>query len=271
MPIVVYPDKDIVSSHRQQVALPAAMVNTYFFVKSLDRMCEIAKILEKDEDIPAFEAKATEHRKAITAAYYNSFDANFLMNLQGANAYAIDLGLGNEHTRKSLVDYYQKLGCLDTGIFGTDILIRVLFEMGEDELAVDLLTSEGKQGFEQWRQNGATTFHEYWDSSRSRSHNHSMFGASVAYFFEYLLGIRQDADSVGYASVCITPLATNRFTHMSGSMQVPGGVISVSYERKNGQIDFCIEIPHGTTAHLQYGGCDYPLVTGKNTYSLTEN
>lgn len=269
MPIVVYPDKDIVSSHRQQVALPAAMVNTYFFVKSLDRMCEIAKILEKDEDIPAFEAKATEHRKAITAAYYNSFDANFLMNLQGANAYAIDLGLGNEHTRKSLVDYYQKLGCLDTGIFGTDILIRVLFEMGEDELAVDLLTSEGKQGFEQWRQNGATTFHEYWDSSRSRSHNHPMFGASVAYFFEYLLGIRQAPNTAGYTSLIIEPRALTKFQWMRGSMEFSNGVASVSYKKKNEAISFNILLPPKTKATFKYKNQEISLIDGENKFDIS--
>ena len=36
--------------------------------------------------------------------------------------------LGNDNTYKNLVSYYEKIGCFDTGIFATDILIRLLFE-----------------------------------------------------------------------------------------------------------------------------------------------
>ena len=127
-------------------------------------------------------------KRVIQAAYFNAFDDNFIMNVQGANAFGVDLGLGSEKTYEKMVQYYKKLGNYDTGIFATDIVTRLLFERGDGELAFNLLVNNGDQGFEHWRRNGATTFHEYWDSNRSRSHNHPMFGAVVAYFFEYLLG-----------------------------------------------------------------------------------
>ena len=120
------------------------------------------------------------------------------MNVQGANSFAVDLGLGTENTYKNMVSYYKKLGYYDTGIFATDIVTRTLFENGDSDLAIDLLTHDGDQGFEHWRKNGATTFHEYWDSNRSRSHSHPMFGAPVAYLFEYLLGIKQEEGTAGY-------------------------------------------------------------------------
>jgi hypothetical protein len=96
-------------------------------VKSLNQMCEIARILGKEEDIPEYSAKAQQRKKAIQAAYFNTFDGNFVMNVQGANAYAVDLGLGNETTYENMKRYYEKLGHFDTGIFATDILTRVLF------------------------------------------------------------------------------------------------------------------------------------------------
>ena len=262
-PVVLYPDKNI-HNVEQQMLIPAPMVNNYFMVKSLQKMCEIAHIIGKDEDIAEYERKIDERKRAIKAAYFHPHDSNFVMNAQGANAYAVDLGLGDSRTYSRMLEYYRELGHYDTGIFATDILTRVLFEGGEADLAVDLLTNNGEQGFEHWRQNGATTFHEYWDSNRSRSHNHPMFGAPVAYLFEYLLGIRQKEGSAGYTSLIIEPMATSRFGYMRGSMMTPNGAVSVRYEKCENRVDFTIIIPPHTEAVFKYEEQQYPLKEGLN-------
>ncbi len=268
-PNILYPDRDI-TSHNQQVIIPAPYVNTYFMVKSLKTMRKIALILQKDGDIAEYDAKIRERKRAIQAAYFNTFDGNFVMNVQGANAFAVDLGLGNATTYANMVSYYKKLGYFDTGIFATDVLIRTLFEHGDAELAVDILTNNGSQGYEHWRQNGATTFHEYWDSNRSRSHCHPMFGAPVAYFFEYLLGIRQTEDSCGYSELVICPQALSRFGRMSGSMETPRGRVSVSYEREDGGVRFDITVPQSSKAVLRVLGTDHTLTEGENEIFVTE-
>lgn len=134
-PNILYPDKEITFS-RQQNFLPAPYVNTYFKVKSLKQMCKIARIIGREEDAAEYEKKITDGENAIRAAYFNTYDGNFVMNIQAANAFAVDLGFEHTKTYENTVNYYKKLGCLDTGIFGTDILIRTLFEHGDGELAV---------------------------------------------------------------------------------------------------------------------------------------
>lgn len=266
-PNILYPDKNI-TSHNQQVFLPAPMVNTYFMVKSLNQMCEIARIIGREEDIADYEKKVSLRKNAIRAAYFNAFDGNFIMNVQGANAFAVDLGLGNKDTYQNMVNYYKKVGCFDTGIFATDILIRVLFENGDSDLAVELLTNNGEQGFEHWRQNGATTFHEYWDSNRSRSHNHPMFGAPVAYLFEYLLGIKQEENTAGYTSLIIEPLAITHFGRMAGSIKTPTGTVAVSYAKESDHIKFKVIIPPDTTATFRYSGQEIQLTEGENKFDI---
>mgnify|MGYP003292360206 CR=1 FL=1 len=266
-PVILYPDKDI-TSHNQQVMLPAPMVNNYFMIKSLNTMCKIAKIISKDEDIPEYEEKISIRKLTTQAAYFNTFDDNFVMNVQGANAFAVDIGLGNEKTYENLVKYYTKLGHYDTGIFATDIVTRVLFEKGDADLAADLLVNDGEQGFEHWRKNGATTFHEYWDSNRSRSHNHPMFGAVVAYFFEHLLGIKQQENTAGYTSLLIEPKAYKKFGEIEGSILTPQGRVSVSYKNNNGMVEFKITIPENTVAVFKNGDKLIELTTGENTVKI---
>jgi alpha-L-rhamnosidase len=267
-PIILYPEKDI-TSYDQQAFLPAPMVNTYFMVKTLNQLCEIAAIIGKENDIPEYREKAEQRKKAIRSAYLNTIDNNFVVNAQGANAFAVDIGVANEKTYLNLVTYYQKLGQYDTGIFATDILTRTLFEHGDGELAVDLLTNDGEQGFSHWKQNGATTFHEYWDSNRSRSHNHPMFGAVVAYLFEYLLGIRQRPNTAGYRDLVIEPQALCRFNRMSGSMQTPNGTVAVSYTKNSDGIKCKIVIPKNTEAIFRYSDQEFELTEGKNELILT--
>ena len=267
-PVVLYPDKEIIS-HAQQILIPAPLVNTYFMVKSLRRLCKIAALIGRQEDVSEYEQKIQERLGAIEAAYFNAFDHNFVMNAQGANAFAVDLGIGDEKTYDNLVSYYQKLGHYDTGIFATDILTRILFERGDGELAVKLLTQDGPQGFEHWRQNGATTFHEYWDSNRSRSHNHPMFGAVVDYFFSYLLGISQQPDTAGYRHLIFAPAAVKEFQNMAGSMLTPQGRAAMHYEREGEYITFRITVPKDCTAILRWNGNEHPLQEGENVLSLT--
>ncbi len=266
-PNILYPDRDI-TSHNQQVVLPAPMVNTYFMVKSLKQMCKIAKIIGKDEDIPEYKDKIKYRKGAITAAYFNAFDDNFIMNVQGANSFAVDLGLGTENTYKNMVSYYKKLGYYDTGIFATDIVTRLLFQKGDSDLTIDLLTHDGDQGYEHWRKNGATTFHEYWDSNRSRSHSHPMFGAPVAYLFEYLLGIKQEEGTAGYKSLIIEPQGIARFGRMSGSIETVQGTVAVCYKNNNEKVIFEITTPENTNAIFRYKNKEFALTQGKNKFEI---
>lgn len=273
-PNILYPACDI-TSHNQQVILPAPYVNTYFKVKSLLQMKEIAALIGREEDLPMLEEKIDEGKRAIRAAYFNTFDDNFVMNVQGANAFALDLGLGRENDTKdskgtlgNLVRYYERLGHFDTGIFATDVLCRLLFERGHAALAAQLMIRNGEQGYEHWRRNGATTFHEYWDSNRSRSHNHPMFGAPVAYIFEHLLGIRQKEGTAGFESLVIEPKATELFGHMAGSIQTVRGRIAVSYNREGERITFTVTVPEGAKAVFRFEDREMPIEAGENRLSF---
>ena len=75
------------------------------------------------------------------------------------------------------------MGEFDTGIFGTDILIRVLCENGFKDLAYKLLTSEKENTFYNMKKHGATTLWENWNGEAS--HSHPMFGVVVQYIVKY--------------------------------------------------------------------------------------
>ena len=230
------------------VELPAPFVNNYFYVKALEKTIEIARYIGREEDIPLLEKRMEERKHAIHVAYFNPWDGNFLGMRQGANAFALDIGLGDERTKKNFIKYYENLGYYDTGIFGTDIVTRKLFEYGRADVAVKLLTASEPHGFGRWRKDGATTLWEYWFNSRS--HDHPMFGAVATYIYEYILGIKQTKDSFGFDRITVSPSYVDSLDHAKGSFTTHKGEISVSYKTEGGRKVLSVSIPDGIIADV---------------------
>ncbi len=249
-----------------QVLLPAAFVNNYFYIKSMQRVIEIGRLIGRETEIPMLEKRIAERRAAVTAAYFNTWDGNFIGSMQGANAIAIDMGVGDTRTYQNLVEYYRSLGHYDTGIFGTDIVTRVLFEHGDAQLAVDLMKSTDPISFDGMRVAGATTIWENWPHATwDRSHNHPMFGAVAAYLFDYIAGIREAADQAGYNDLIIAPVMVDGVNTVTATRTVPLGEVKVSYEKADGLVTFRITVPEGVKAEFRFGEKTVALTAGDQT------
>lgn len=247
------------------IVLPAPYINNYFYIKSLGRCIEIARIIGKEEDIPEFEKRIAARKKAVMNAYFNKWDGNFLGGQQGANAFAVDIGIGDERTYKNMVEYYKKLKGYDTGIFGTDILTRILFERGDGQLASELMLSETLHSFGEMRRLGATTFWEYWPGSLcDRSHNHPMFGAVTAYIYDYLLGIRAKDGCAGYKEIVISPVIVDGVDSAQGSRLLKSGRVAVAYKKNGGSVEFDIDIPENLPAEFIFVDKKITLNAGHN-------
>ena len=252
-----------------QSNLPAPFVNTYFYVRSIQRVLEIADALGRIDDVDYLKDRLKRSKAAIDKFYLNPMerDMTYLGNVKGASAFALDMGLGNELTAKKLAAYYERLGHYDTGIFGTELVTRCLFKLGRADIAYTLLTASEPHGFGKWRANGESTLPEYWNTARS--HNHPMFGAVVACFFEYILGIRQQEGSTGYDRVIISPAHIASLSSVSGYITTPHGRISVAYSISDSIREYEIYIPNGTVARVDIDGKELITVTeGKYTFKL---
>lgn len=161
--------------------IPTPFVNTYFLIKAFNQVIEISEALGKDAS--DLKARCKNVKEAFLKEYYDESTGTFASSVESADAYGFDLGFGDERTLEKIVKKYEALGEFDTGIFGTDILIRVLCENGHKDLAFKLLTSEKENTFYNMKKHGATTLWENWNGEAS--HSHPMFGAVVQYIVKY--------------------------------------------------------------------------------------
>ncbi len=168
-------------SPKDRNLIPEPFVNTYFYLKALEMTIEIAELIGKpSKDL---KVRYKDVKKVFMDKYYDKKTSTFYGSVEACDAYGYDLGFGDEKTLEAIVNKYEKLGEFDTGIFGTDILLRTLCENGYKDLAFKLLTNEKENSFYNMKKQGATTLWENWDGAHS--HSHPMFGAVVKYLVEY--------------------------------------------------------------------------------------
>lgn len=246
------------------IKIPAPLVNNYFYIKSMLRVLEIAPIVGREDVRPEMEKRIAARKAALIKTYYNPETGDFAGDIQGANSFAVDIGLGGEKTFGNIIKKYTNLGMYDTGIFGTDILTRILFERGQGQLAFELLAGEKQVSFHTMAAAGATTLWEYW--SGKKSHSHPMFGAVTRYLFYYLLGIRQTEGSTGFQDIVIEPLLVEGLDFAKGHITTASGKIAVAYKKQKECVEFVIEMPEGVRADFLYNGDKSNLMPGTNSF-----
>ena len=216
----------------ESVAIPPEFVNTYFLIKAYNETARAAVLLGLSDKALLLSKRADEHKSALCQGFYDESKKSFCDGIQGADAFAVDIDLNAKSVFETLCKKYELAESFDTGIFGTDVLIRCLFRNGRADLAIKLLTSKKEASFYTMLKSGATTIWETW--SGKRSNNHPMFGAVVEYLFSDLLGIRksdvgQGLDSYSFAADYDSPLE-----YVRGSISTPFGKIKL--ERRFGKI-----------------------------------
>ena len=245
----------------EPIAICEPFVNTALCVKQMLMTKEAAEAIGENETAQMLGRRIEEKRQAILNAYYSPQTGSFIGDVQGANSFATDIGLGGERTYENTRKKYSAADSFDTGIFGTDILTRVLFERGDANTAFRLLTSEGKGSFYNMKKQGATTIWENWDGERS--HSHPMFGAATRYLFSFILGITQEKTSAGYEHILIAPQIPDGLNYASGHITTVRGKISVTFKRTESGADFYVTVPQ--RARFTYGsGCEFELRDGEN-------
>ncbi len=241
-----------------EVKIPPEYVNTCYLVNSLQKMKEICSLINTQFK---FEDLMRGSINAIVKNYYDEKDCSFANALQAADAFALDIGLGNEKTAENLCEKYGNTDCITTGIFGTEILIRMLFEKGYADAALSYLTANGEYSFANMKRNGATTFWEWMNGEWS--HNHPMFGGFIASLFQYLAGIKQSFTG----EIEIAPCVQNTINSFCISRKTLRGVIKVDYCFDGNEKIFKVNVPKGVEI-FRYNGKAYTLTEGENIFKI---
>ena len=212
-----------------KVEIPEPFVNTYYYIVCLEKLSFLSSEIGEKIDCSV---EIENSKKALIREYYDSKSNSFCNGIQGADVFALNLGLGNKDMEERVLSHYRETGVFDVGISGLSVLSEYLVKSGNIQVLFDLLITEKYPSFSYMKEHGASTIWEAWDGSCS--HDHPMYCSFIKQFFYGFLGIKAE---VGLKNIRISPLYIDGLKFVEGSIKTgEGKTLFIRHEFENGKI-----------------------------------
>jgi len=235
-------------------AIPETFVNTCYYYHNLNIMSRIAMLVGRPEQAANYRTAMENTRRTIHRHYLNSDHSSYSIGWQGADVFP----LGFHITPDSLVNnvlthltnhlYTNRQGHFDTGILATPLLLEVLSEHDDSELAYTLMNQRDFPSFGYMIEKGATTIWETWLGDQS--HSHPMFGSVCQWFYEALAGIAPDPDRPGFQHLQMQPQLVTGLDYVNATYPSPYGMIKSHWYFEQEDFIWDITVPANCSATI---------------------
>lgn len=221
----------------------------------------IARVLGDSGAALRYENLAENIRAAWWTEYGNA-DGSVRRPTQAnyARALAFELAPGEmrEKVAQRFVELIRAAGThVGTGTFGTALLLPVLADAGQADVAYDLLLQNTPPSWMTMIDRGATTIWEMWDgvdeNGKARfSLNHFSLGSVISFMHTHVAGIRLGGDSPAYRRFRIAPVLGGDLTWVRARLDSPYGPIESEWRIADEErFELQVTVPPGTAADVQ--------------------
>jgi alpha-L-rhamnosidase len=251
---------------------PSELTSTAFFYYDAMLMREMAKVLGKMKDVEKYSQLMATIKSTFIKKFYDPEKKTF--NSQTADAVALNFGLvpaaDEASVAKSLKDdvLNKFQGHHSTGHMGTRYIYGELSRFGYGDLAQQMLNQTTYPSFGELFQRGATTIWEYWGekiidetSNGTRSRSHPFQGGFDVWFYNGIAGINPDPENPGFKHIILKPQIIGNLKYAKAEFHSIYGLIKSSWEIKDNDFIWNIQIPANTTAEVYL-----PSVSKENIY-----
>jgi hypothetical protein len=189
---------------------PINTVVNAFYYKTSVLMADIACALGKQKDTDRFQGNAEKVKKAFNEKLFDK-KRGVYMDGEGqdhsslhANMFPLAFGLVPEERRKSVVRHIKSRG-MACSVYGAQYLLEALYEAGEEDYALSLMTSMDVRSWYNMIKKGATITLEAWDVKfkSNLDWNHAWGAAPGNIIPRFLMGVRPLAP--GFEKILIEP------------------------------------------------------------------
>jgi alpha-L-rhamnosidase len=257
-----------------------AVLSTTFYYRMLTLLERFAGLLERPDEAAAFAREADVIRDAFNEKYFNKETNQYSNNTVTANLLPLCYGMVAENDREgvfgNIVDktVNEFDGHVSTGLVGIQWLMRGLSMHGRADIALKIATNRTYPSWGYMIENGATTIWELWNGNTAdpamNSHNHVMLlGDLIVWFYEYLGGIRNHPDGVGFKQIEMKPYPVEGLDCVTASYHSAHGLIKSAWKKQDGHFSWEITVPCNSTAivYVPTGNKDTVTESGVNIAS----
>jgi len=170
-----------------------------------------------------------------------------------ANALQMFYGLVPPKGWKPIVDLIRERR-LNCGVYFSYFVIKGLYNIGEDELAFDLLTGKDEHSWYNMVKEGATTCMEAWGAEQkwNTSWCHPWSSSPVYFYVSEIMGIK--CGEPGMKTVKISPKIGKGPDGMRVRVPLPQGFLTASFERKENEAVYTVSAPEGVDVAFEGDG-----------------
>lgn len=263
---------DLPNKEAVEGATDKDIIGCAFFAYSTSLLIKASEVL--GIDCKYYKNLYKNIKKSFIKKYIDT-DGKMVCNTQTACVLALHFGLYNEKEplAKQLTELVKSFGHLTTGFVGTPYLLHVLSDIGENDLAYELLL---RKEFPSWCYpitQGATTMWERWNGYKPdgtfatpdmNSFNHYAYGAVGDWMYEKMCGIRQKEGTAGFTDIVFEPIVAKAMDFAEASIETKEGIVASRWEKSGEEVLFTFTVPENTAAIAVIKGKKYVLNTGVN-------
>ena len=240
---------------------PYSTVINSFFYENMKIMAEFAKILGKTQEVLDFELRAAKAKKAVNEQMFDKERGIYVDGIGTdhaslhANMMPLAFGLVPEEHFESVVNYVKSRG-MACSVYGAQFLMDGLYNAGEADYALDLLTDTSDRSWYNMIKIGSTITLEAWDNKYKNNldWNHAWGAVPANVIPRGLWGIKPKTPGFGVA------LIKPQMSKLKNSeIEVPTvrGTIKAKYTYNGARLQtYEIEIPGNMVAEFSLNGLD---------------
>lgn len=245
---------------------PYSTVINAFYYQNMKIMAEFAQLLGKTQEVLDFELRAAKAKKAVNEQMFDKDRGVYVDGIGTdhaslhANMMPLAFGIVPEEYFESVVNHIKSRG-MACSVYGSQFLMDGLYNAGEADYALKLLTSTEKRSWYNMIRSGSTITMEAWDNiyKNNQDWNHAWGAVPANAIPRGLWGIQPKTP--GFGIVSIKPQLSNL---KNSTIKVPTilGEIKGEYQRVNGRLQkYSIELPANMLGDLKLNVSPADVVT----------
>jgi hypothetical protein len=233
---------------------PVNTVVNAFHYATLTKMAYLADVLGHAEDKLLFEENARQFKQTFNQILWNSTTGRYVdgegsaHSSLHANLFPLAFGLVPPARRGSVVEFIKSRG-MQCSVYAAQYLLAGLYRAGEDQYALELLTSKNTRSWFNMIRSGSTITLEAWDQQfkPNLDWNHAWGAAPANLIPRYLVGVRPLEP--GFKKIIVQPRPGN-LESFAAKVPTPRGAVHVRYSRSGQKINLDLDVPGNSTGRI---------------------
>ena len=223
-----------------------SVVNAYHY-KSLVLMEAFAKALGQNEDARGYASQAARVRSAFRSVFIDPAsglvrDGDTTSHISAhANFFALAFGLLEPSETGKVVEFLRSKG-MACSVYGSQFMLDAMYEAGEGDLAMSLITDRGTRSWYNMLKLGSTMTLEAWDPifKPNLDWNHAWGAAPLNMITRRIMGIMPATPGAKRFIVSPQP---GGLRSMEGNVPFITGVCKFSYKHSDQEILYKVGLP----------------------------